>query len=464
LLQQNHLFGDGMALHMAELTLKKMAYGGLYDQLGGGFARYSTDNEWLVPHFEKMLYDNALLSRVYLLAYRATGNVLYRRIVEETLDFVVREMRHDSGGFYSSYDADSEGVEGKFYVWQADEIRMLLGEDAELFMRYYDVSEQGNWEGASILNMRSEPYEVAEAFNLTLSQLQERIAKAKKKLYDVRAKRIWPSLDDKILTAWNGLMQASFAEAGRFLDREDYLEVAAQNAQFLYETMRLENGRLLRTWKDGNAPKYNGYLEDYAYLADGLLALYQATFDEKWFIWAQELADLILTYFVDDENGGFFDTSIDHEALLNRPKSVQDNATPSGNSVAAGVMFTLGLLTAQSRYLNTAESMIMALEQLMSQYPNAFGHWLSTAVFMASSPKEVAIVVESDIADSKQLLTLMNRQFHPNLVVAVGKNGENVPLLDKRSLVNNQPTAYVCEKFICKKPVTSGHDLLDLLS
>ena len=455
LLQQHYASQDGMALHMAELTLKKMAYGGMYDQLGGGFARYSTDKQWLVPHFEKMLYDNALLSRVYIHAYQATGNALYRQIVEESLDFVVREMRHESGGFYSSYDADSEGVEGKFYVWQADEIHTVLGEDAELFMRYYDVSEQGNWEGTSILNVREAPQKIAEAFGLSVDALQQRLQKAKAALYDVRAKRVWPGLDDKVLTSWNGLMLASFAEAGRFLGRPDYVDIAIANGEFLYKTMRRENGRLLRTWKAGNDPKYNGYLEDYAYLADGLLALYQATFDEKWFVWARELADLMLTHFLDETNGGFFDTSQDHEVLLSRPKSIQDNATPSSNSVAAGVLLRLGLLTGEATYWDTAESMVGAMDKMMRQYPNAFGQWLAAASFIVAQPKEVALIVAKDAKEADSLLNVINNAYRPELVVALGQNGDNVPLLAQRPLLNNQATAYVCQRFVCKQPVNT---------
>ncbi|MEJ2752012.1 MAG: thioredoxin domain-containing protein, partial [Chloroflexota bacterium] len=263
---------EKMARQMAVFTLDKMAKSGMYDQLGGGFARYATDNKWLVPHFEKMLYDNALLARAYLHAYQVTGDALYRRIVEETLDFVAREMRHEEGGFYSSYDADSEGVEGKFYVWQADEIREVLGKDAELFMARYGVSDEGNWEGENILHIATEITQLAERFGLTEGEIDERLATAKERLYAVRAERVWPGLDDKVLTAWNGLMLAAFAEAGRVLERADYVQIAEENAEFLARNMQTENGRLQRTWKAGSRAKYNGYLEDYAYLADGLLA------------------------------------------------------------------------------------------------------------------------------------------------------------------------------------------------
>ena len=460
-LQKNDgMAGDSLALHMAEHTLKMMAYGGMYDQLGGGFARYSTDNDWLVPHFEKMLYDNALLARVYLHAWQVTGNTLYKRVTEETLDFVARELRHESGGFYSSYDADSEGEEGKFYVWPAQEIRQILGDEAELFMRYYDVSVKGNWEGHNILNMKSEPEEVAQSLGLDMAQMERRLAAAKTKLYDVRAQRVWPGLDDKVLTAWNGLMLAAFAEAGRVLKRADYTAVAQQNAQFLHETMRRENGRLLRTWKAGSQAKYNGYLEDYAYLADGLLALYQSSFEEKWFVWARELAEMMLAHFRDEENGGFYDTSDDHEALIQRPKDVQDNATPSANAMAAQVLLKLSLYTGEGRYWDITERMVTAMSEWMVRAPSGFAHWLSAAAFILGEPQEVAIAGEPGAADTEALLGVVYGVYRPNVVVAVGMDGEKVELLRERPLRDNKATAYVCRRFVCQQPVTRPEVLL----
>ncbi|MCA9973324.1 MAG: thioredoxin domain-containing protein [Anaerolineales bacterium] len=455
------LRGDGMARHMAELTLQKMAYGGMYDQLGGGFARYSTDDRWLVPHFEKMLYDNALLARVYLHAYQVTGSPLYRRIVEETLDFVAREMRHEAGGFYSSYDADSDGEEGKFYVWSAEEIQQLLGDDAELFMRYYDVSERGNWEGSNILNVKHPPEKVAEWLNLPVDELLARLERAREVLLRARAARVWPGLDDKVLTSWNGLMLAAFAEAGRVLRRADYTAVATANANFLYDTMRTAEGRLWRTWKAGSRARYNGYLEDYAYLADGLLALYRTTFDARWFSWARELAEQMLAHFQDEENGGFFDTSDDHEALLHRPKDVQDNATPSANAMAARVLLHLSLLTGDGRYWEVAERATAAMAEAMARYPTGFAHWLGNAAFMLSEPREVAIVGEPGAADTQALLRLVNARYRPDLVVAMGEGQgmEGVPLLAERPLQNGQATAYVCRRFVCQQPVNDPEAL-----
>lgn len=446
--------GDGMALHMVELTLQKMAYGGMYDQIGGGFARYSTDVHWLVPHFEKMLYDNALLARVYLHAWQVTGNPLYRRITEETLDFVIRELRHEDGGFYSSYDADSEGEEGKFYVWTPAEIRAALGADADLLMTYYGVTENGNWEDVTILNIPQEPAEIAQTLGLSPADLETKIGALKQTLYAVRAQRVWPGLDDKVLTAWNGLMLAAFAEAGRVLQRDDYTAVASQNAEFLYQTMRAANGRLWRTWKTGAKAKYNAYLEDYAYLADGLLALYQNTFDEKWFTWAHELAGLMLAHFEDAGQGGFFDTSDDHEDLIHRPKDVQDNATPSGNAMAALVLLRLSLYTGNGAWWDVANTAVSALYGPMLQYPNAFAHWLTAATLMLGEPQEVAIIGRPETADTRALLETVFAQYRPHLVVAAGESGSTIPLLANRPQHDGKATAYVCRRFICQQPVT----------
>ena len=438
--------GDSMSLHMAERTLEAMAHGGLYDQLGGGFARYSTDERWLVPHFEKMLYDNALLARVYLHAWQVAGKPLYRRVVEETLDFVRREMRHERGGFYSSYDADSEGEEGKFYVWTADEIRAALGDEAARFMAAYGVSEGGNWEGHNILHVAEDLTGLGD-----LSGLKE----ARLKLFNIRARRVPPGLDDKVLTAWNGLMLAAFAEAGRVLDRPDYTATAVANAEFLYATMRRDDDRLLRSWQAaaGDA-RYNAYLEDYAFLADGLLALYETTFDPRWFAWARELADRMLAHF-SDPAGGFFDTSDDHEALLHRPKDVQDNATPSGNGMAAHVLLRLGLFTGEGRYRDTAERMVAGLYEPMARYPGAFAHWLGAAAFILSQPLEVAVAGDPAAADTRALLDVAQRAFRPNLVIAAGegKAAEVVPLLAGRDRLDGRAAAYVCRRFVCRRPV-----------
>lgn len=457
--------GDAMALRMVEHTLTMMARGGLYDQIGGGFTRYSTDDRWLVPHFEKMLYDNALLARVYLHAWQVTGKPLYRRVVEETLDFVVREMRHESGGFYSSYDADSEGEEGKFYVWTSAEIRAALGPDADLFMFAYDVSDRGNWEGRNILNRPRDPAEVAALYELDEAELERRLSANRQTLYAVRAGRVWPGLDDKVLTAWNGLMLAAFAEAGRALNRPDYTEIATWNAEFLWANLRQDDGRLLRSWKTGAGARYNGYLEDYAFLADGLLALYRATFEPRWFAWARELADRMLAHFSDGAGGGFYDTSDDHEPLLHRPKDMQDNATPSGNSMAAQALLLLGLYTGEGGYWDTAEAMVAALTDPIARYPGAFSQWLAATTLILGQPQEVAIAGNPDAADTRALLDVLNGRYRPDLVVAVGDDATAgiIPLLADRPRIDGRPTAYVCRRFVCRLPVNEPGALAEQL-
>ncbi|MBT8451028.1 MAG: thioredoxin domain-containing protein [Deltaproteobacteria bacterium] len=455
LLREHVRIRDFDALEMVEVTLRQMARGGMYDQLGGGFARYSVDHRWLVPHFEKMLYDNAQLARVYLHAWQITGNQLYRRVAEETLDYALLEMRDPGGGFYSSQDADSEGVEGKFYVWSAAEIRDALGEDADIFMRIYGVSEEGNWEGHNILKLDLDPEALAEELGIDAGQLQGRLAAARSTLYELRSQRVRPGLDDKVLTSWNGLMLAALAEAGQAFDRPDYMEAARSNAEFLHRTMRSESGRLFRTWKAGSKPKYNAYLEDYAFLADGLLTLYQATFEPRWFDWARELAAMMLTHFRDADNQGFFDTSDDHEELIHRPKDLQDNAVPSGNSTAAHVLLELSLLTGNGEYWEAAERSIATMGKLMTQYPSGFAQWLNATSFILAKPREVALIGGQEELDP--LLAVLRSGYRPFQVLAAGSEGGevSVPLLENRSRIDGKGTAYVCRQFVCQAPVTS---------
>ena len=413
-----------------------------------------------------MLYDNAQLARVYLHAWQITADPLYKRIAEETLDYVLREMQHEDGGFYSSQDADSEGVEGKFYIWSAAEIRDLLQEDADLFMAYYDVSERGNWEGANILNMKRDPASVAESFDLSEEELNDRLSAARQTLYDVRAQRVWPGLDDKVLTAWNGLMLAAFAEAGAILQRPDYTEAATRNAEFLYNTMRTGGGRLLRTWKAGSEAKYNAFLEDYAYLVEGLLALYQNTFELRWFRWAVELAELLLSHFYDESDGGFFDTSDDHEQLIHRPKDIQDNALPSGNAMAATVLLKLALYTGYQRYWTIAETAVASLANPISEAPTGFGQWLTAASFILGEPQELAIVGALDGPDTAALLQVSRAAYRPSLIVALGheNDGDDMALLAQRPMIDDQATAYLCRRFVCQAPVTDPKTLAVQLS
>ena len=435
LLRYHHRTGDEHALHMATLTLDKMACGGMYDQVGGGFHRYSTDDHWLVPHFEKMLYDNALLARVYVDAYRSTGDQLYKRIAEETLDFVVREMRDPNGAFYSTQDADSEGVEGKFYVWSNDEFRRVVGEDANTLADYFDVTAQGNWEETNILHVTRPPD----------LQTQAKVEAAKKKLYAAREKRVKPGRDEKVLTDWNGLMLRAFAEAAAHLGRHDYRVIAEANANFILNTL-WDGSHLLHTYKDGRA-RFNGYLDDYANLADGLFALYELTFDFKWLDAAVRITDRMIEQFWDD-NGGFYFTGRDHESLLTRTKDFFDNATPSGNSVAADVLLKLSAVSDRQDYREKAESIFLTSAGLLKQYASGFGRLLAAFDFYVGPSKEVAL-----IGSAEPFLSILRKRYTPRLVVAGGSD-DRVALLRNRPMVSGQPTAYVCENFTCKQPVT----------
>ncbi len=458
--------GDKAALEAIELTLHKMARGGMYDQLGGGFHRYSVDAIWLVPHFEKMLYDNAQLSRLYLHAWQLTGEAFYKDIAEEIYDYVLREMTNAEGGFYSATDADSEGEEGKFFVWTVAELEALLGENAEVAIEYWGVTSGGNFEGANILNVPSEPAIIAARLGLTLDELNEKLSAIKDTLYAARTQRVHPGLDDKILTAWNGMMLASLAEAARVLDRADYREAALRNGDFLLRELLVDGDRLLRTHKDG-ASKLNGYLEDYANLIDGLLELYQTTFDERWFVTGRALADRVLAHFAADD-GGFFDTSDDHESLIVRPRNVQDNAVPSGSGLMARQLLRLAAYTGESRYDEAARATLRLLTEALRQYPQAFGETLSAVDMLVSGQQEVALVGDPQAETTGALLDVIRRPYRPNVITAL--SAENVddehviPLLNYRLMKQGQPTVYVCRNFACQMPVTTAEEVASLLS
>jgi len=445
--------GNRDALQMISHTCKTMANGGIYDQLGGGFHRYATDSRWLVPHFEKMLYDNALLSRLYLHYFQVSNEQSARETVEGILDYVLREMTHPEGGFYSTQDADSEGHEGKFFVWDIAEIQDALGETAaSQFCDYYNITRAGNFEGENILNVTRPLEEVAVAHNVPLGELQDSLNESKRILFELREKRIKPDRDEKILTAWNGLMMASFAEAGIVLNRPDYTEAARRNAEFVLSNLR-ENGMLLRTWKDGRA-KFNAYLEDYAFLAEGLLTLFETTGESRWLREAMALTERMIEEFWDNEGGGFFFTGKSHENLIVRSKDYFDNATPSGNSVAAIVLLRLAALTGRENYRNLGTAVLREIGDQTRRYPSGFGYALSAVDFLLSTPKEVAIVGK-DASDIQPLLAETWRQYLPNKVVAAGTEAAEItPLLENRPLVNGLATAYVCEHFTCKQPVT----------
>ncbi len=456
--------GNAIALDMLKLTLTRMARGGMYDQLGGGFHRYSVDGQWLVPHFEKMLYDNGQLARLYLHAWLATGDPAYRRVAEETLDYILREMTHPEGGFYSSQDADSEGEEGKFFVWTPEEIRSTLGdaEAARAALKYWGVEDGANFEGKNILWVAREPAEARTSLGLASEHLADVVAKAKSRLYEVRERRVHPARDDKVLAAWNGLACRAFAEAGRALNRSDYTQAAVKNIGFVLSAMR-KDGRLLRSWKDGEA-KLLGYLEDYAMTADACLAVYEATFDLRWLTEARGLADEILRLFWEKEKDAFFDTGADHERLVVRPRNLFDNAVPCGSSVTVDVLFRLAILTGEERYEWHALRALRPVADLMTRYPTGFGRFLCALDFHLGPVSEVALVWPRGKNGLEPLLAQVFGRYLPNRVVVGCGDGESatrtgIPLLESRSAVGGKATAYVCQRYVCKVPTTDPAEL-----
>jgi uncharacterized protein YyaL (SSP411 family) len=449
-------------------TLDVMAAGGIYDQIGGGFHRYATDTIWLVPHFEKMLYDNALLDTVYLHAWQLTGEASYRRVCEETLDYVLREMTAPAGGFYSTQDADSEGVEGKFYVWTPAELREALGDaDATIVEKLWGVTETGNFEGHNILHRAKTPAEVATELGLEEDAVRDAVARARVQLYEARHQRVAPARDDKVLTAWNGLMQRAFAEAGRILDRQDYRDAAVANAYFMLGTMRTDGG-LLRSWRNDHA-RIPAYLEDYAALANALLSTYETTGNITFFGEARTLVEEALTRYWDNEIETFFDTASDHEQLIGRPRELTDNATPSGMSLMAEALLRLTAFTGEDRYRDYATRVLAPLVPDMLKQPLAFGNLLCALDDFVGPMDEVAIVGEPGAEGTRTLLDIARHGYRPRMVLAQAAPGDAeaqtaVPLLANRPLVDDQPTAYVCRGFVCNQPVTQPDELLLQLS
>ena len=447
--------GDDAALEMVKFTARKMADGGIYDQLGGGFHRYAVDAIWLVPHFEKMLYDNAQLIRIYLHIYQITRDEFFKRVAVETLDYVRREMLDEAGGFYSSQDADSEGEEGKFFVWTPAEIEELLGaEDAQIFNFYYDVSAEGNFEAKNILHVSYTPEAAARALKIDEEKLRRSLAKSREVLFAEREKRIKPFRDEKVLTAWNGLMLAAFAEAGAVLDNTEYLAIARKNADFVLDQLT-RDGRLLRTWKDGRA-KLNAYIEDYANFADGLIELYQGSGDGRYLQEARRIADLMITEFWDEESGGFYFTSSDHEELIVRNKDFYDNATPSGNSAAADVLSRLSKFYGDDKYERFASTVLRIASPQIRRYPQGFGRALSAVEFHTARVKEIAVIGPK----GNPLERRIYEEYLPTAILAItDEASDHPPVLQNKVPINGQPTAYLCEGFVCKRPVTEASDL-----
>ncbi len=459
--------GQSGALDMVRLSLDRMAAGGIYDHLGGGFARYSVDERWLVPHFEKMLYDNALLARVYLEAYQVCQAEQYACIVRETLDYVLREMTDPAGGFYSAEDADSEGVEGKYYVWTVDEVHEVLGSKAgQTFATVYDVTPEGNFEGASILNLPKTLAQCAELLDCDLNELTDELAHSRQQLLAHRQTRIPPGKDDKVLTSWNALMIDAMARAAGVLDEPRYLAAAADAANFILNQMCRADGRLLHCWRAGQA-SVEAYLDDYAALIEALISLYEADFQARWIDEAVRLADDLLNLFADPTSAGFFFTASDQEQLITRPKDFQDSSTPSGNSLTATALWRLGRLTGRSDYIEASHNTLSAGGFMMEQHSMAAGQLLLALDMQLGPFVEIVLTADPLAAETADLLSKLRRRFLPNHVLALcPPNSEHempgalTSLLTGKSTSGPQPTAYVCENFACQEPAQGGEAIL----
>ena len=456
---------DPDTLEMVVITLDRMAEGGIYDQLGGGFSRYATDQAWHVPHFEKMLYDNAQLLQLYARAWLVTGNARHRRVVTETADYLLREMQHPEGGFWSSQDADSEGVEGRFFVWAWDELEGLVGEPVA---RCLGATPEGNWEGVNVLWRPVAVSAVAREFDLDADELVEELSDARHLLFETREARVHPAIDDKVLAAWNAMTIRGLAEAGRATGDATYVTAAVRAADFVLHHLRDDRGRLLRSWRNGQGGG-PGFADDHALMTLACLTLYETTFELRWFEAAQALADVLIDGFADPERGGFFQTHAETESLLLRPKELYDNAVPSGNSAAAEALLRLGLLTGDARYERAGRSALLLVRDVMGRAPTGFGHALCALDLEIGPSHEVAVVGGLDDPRTTALATEVTRRFRPNVVLAVAdpldaRSAEQVPLLAGRGLLDGAPAAYVCQRFTCRLPVGDADALASELA
>jgi uncharacterized protein YyaL (SSP411 family)/aryl-alcohol dehydrogenase-like predicted oxidoreductase len=460
LLRHHHRTGDARSLHMVRKTLDAMAAGGMYDQIGGGFARYSTDERWLVPHFEKMLYDNALLTRTYLEAWQVTGDANYRRVATETLDYIVKEMTSPEGGFYSATDADSEGVEGKFFVWTPEEIRTAVGsdEDARRLCAYYDITPGGNWEHKSIPNRPRSLDEAARELNTEPTELERTIERVKPLVYEARRKRVPPGLDDKILTGWNGMMLCAMAEGARVLGEPRYRQAAERNASFLLSTMARSDGGLYRTYRAGKA-HLAACLEDYAWLAEGLIDLYEAGAPEQYLREAVRLAERLLADFADAEHGGFFTTARDHESLILRSREGPDGATPSANAVAASVLARLSFHFGRDEFRQAAAGAVRAYGRQIARHPRAFARSLAAADLLLTGPVELALIGSPGDPAYEALGRAVNAVHLPNRIIAQhdpAGPATSHPLLAGKGLASGKAALYICRNFACQAPLTDA--------
>jgi uncharacterized protein len=465
-LRDYHQSNNPRYLDIITYTLTKMARGGIYDHLGGGFHRYSVDEKWLIPHFEKMLYDNAQLLRIFAQVYQITGDPVFQRVVEETVDYLFREMLQPEGGFYSTQDADSEGEEGKFFVWTPDEVGRILGADAaEVFCRVYDISEQGNFENKNILHPILTLAQASKYFNRSAEEITALVSKAKQKLFREREKRVKPFRDEKVVTAWNGLALSGLAEAIKITGKAEYLQVARRTVQFVF-TKLFRDGHLLHSYKAGVA-KILGYLDDYAFFGVGLLDLFEASFDRSLLAKAAELADIMLSEFWDDKDGAFFYTGKSHEQLISRAKPAFDASIPSGNSMAAQLLLRLYYYTNQHVYLKNAETILRSYRDAMDAQPFGLAHMLGALDFYLQKPKEIVIVGEPDNPLTEELLSGLHSTYLPNSTFQLLRPDEPIdeiaPLLKGKNQISGKSTAYVCHNFTCSAPVTSWNELKNLL-
>ena len=456
LLHYNYLTQSEDALEAVSLTLNKMADGGIYDQIGGGFARYSVDAYWKAPHFEKMLYDNAQLVSLYSSAYQQSKDTNYKSIVNETLEFIQRELSSDEGGFYSSLDADSEGVEGKFYVWTQHELQQVLGNEADIIIDYYNVEEKGNWENSqNILFKSANDLRIANKYKITESDLTIQVSKAKKTLLNERSKRIPPALDDKIITAWNALMLKAYIDAYNVFDNEEYLDIALHTATFINTKIKLPDNRLYRNYKNGKA-SINAFLDDYAFTIEAFISLYQTTFDEKWLEDAKQLADYTIAHFFDDTSGMFYYTSDVDPRLIARKMEVSDNVIPASNSEMAKNLFVLGTYFYNDDYINMSRKMLSSVKQNTIQGGAYYANWDILMSWFASPPFEVAILGNEFEAKRREF----NKNYLPDVFLSGGRNEGSLSLLDGK-LIEGQTTIYVCQDKVCKLPVTEVKEALE---
>ncbi len=450
LLEYHAMTGNKEAKNLVLNTLDHMANKGLYDHLGGGFARYTTDAKWEVPHFEKMMYDNSQLVSLYAKAYQLTQNEAYKKVVFQTLGYIQREMSHPDGGFFSSLDADSEGEEGKFYVWSMEEIKEFLKEDSELFSEYFQLTEKGNWEEDKNILWKlpnSEVPVLAQKYQMSTEDLDQRIQTAKELLFSHRESRVRPGLDDKQITAWNGLMIKGYLDAYRVFGETEFLETALTNTQFILDNCQDPSGRLSRIYKGGKA-SINGFLDDYSYMAEALIALYEATFEEKWLLEAQRLTEYALEHFGDENTEMLFYTSDLDDPLLTRSRETDDNVIPSSNSSMARVLFMLGTYFYQNEWIEQSQTMLLRMKEATLQEPGFFSNWARLAMLHVKAPYEVAIIGP----EAQSLRSQMDQKFLPNVLFLGGENEGSLALLENK-LVKGKTTIYVCTNKMCKLPV-----------